>query len=165
MQRPESFADVDEEDDTQWLCEITRVIERFLKKRLAIEYQELKPLNFEEQLSLVLNRLKEFDIFPQDAGTEQVRGLLQVEKANVRAVQRYVPQVYSGKVTLFRAALLQNEDFSGLPLQRYLDPSLGWQALSSAPVEMHVVAGDHITMITETNVSVLARQLRPHFEN
>ena len=163
-QRPESFTDLEQGDDTQWLCEIVRVIERFLNKKLDIEYQELKTLSHEEQLSLVYSRLQEIHIFPQDAGIDQIRGLLQVEKANVQALQRYVPQVYQGKITLFRAAMLQHEDFSGLPLQRYLDPSLGWEALSSEPVEMHVVAGDHITMITETNVSVLARLLRTHFE-
>lgn len=164
LNRPEAYPELNEEDDTQWLCEIVRVIERFLKKNLSVEYRELKSLSPEEQLSRVLNRLKEIEVFPQDVGTEHVRGLLQVEKANMRALQRYVAQKYPGKIALFRAAQLRQEDFRGLSLQRYLDPAQGWQSLSSEPVDVHFVAGDHITMITEPNVSVLARQLRPYFE-
>jgi amino acid adenylation domain-containing protein len=150
--------------DARRLCEIVGVIERFLNRRIGIEDQEFELLSFEDQLALVLNRFKEIDLFPRDAGTTQVRGLLEVEKANVHALQQYVPQVYAGRITLFRAATLHDEDFTDSSSQRFSDPSAGWSALSSEPVDVHVVAGDHITMITETHVSVLAEKLRPYLD-
>ena len=151
-----------ETDDARWLCDIVRVIERSLNRNVSIEYQEFKQLSFEEQLTFILNRLKELDLFPHDAGTKQVLGLLQVEKANALALQRYVPHFYNGKISLFRAGVLHPEDARDSSPQRFSDPSTGWQALSSEPVPVHVVAGDHITMITEPNVSALATKLRPY---
>jgi amino acid adenylation domain-containing protein len=151
-------------DDARWLCDIIRVFERFLNRDLSVNYEELRPLGPDEQLSFVLERLKEIDLFSRDAGAEQLRGLLQVEKSNIRAVRRYVPQRYPGEITLFRAAELQQEDSINLPPDTYLNRSLGWEALSPEPVVTHTVPGDHITMITEAHASALAAQLRTHLE-
>ncbi|HEX7175267.1 MAG TPA: amino acid adenylation domain-containing protein [Pyrinomonadaceae bacterium] len=147
-------------DDTMMLCEIAGVIERFLNQNLSVKYEDLKALAFEEQLSILLARLKEIGILPQDAETKHVRGLLQVEKANVTALGRYVPQSYRGKITLFRAAVLHSEDFRSLSLRGFLDPTYGWGGLTTISPEVHIVPGDHITMITEPSAAVLAERLR-----
>jgi thioesterase domain-containing protein len=144
------------------LCEIAGVIERFLNKKLSVEYDELKPLAFEEQLAVVLARWKEIGILPQDAETRHVRGQLQVEKANVTALGRYAPQAYRGRITLFRAAVLHSEDFRSLSLRGFFDPAYGWGGLSAVSPKIHIVPGDHITMITEPSAAVLAARLRPH---
>lgn len=157
---PDAPSEVQEHDNGTLLCEIARVYERFLDRNLAIERREFESLSFDEQLSFVLHRLKEIGILPQDAGTKHVRGLLEVERANARALHAYVPQVYPGEITFFRAAVVQHEDLMNLSLQRFFNPSMGWEAFSTEPVKMHVVAGDHITMITDANVPVLAAQLR-----
>jgi thioesterase domain-containing protein len=164
LQEPGVPLDEYEPDDARWLCDIVRVFERFLNRNLSVNYDELKALGPEERFSFVLERFKEIDLFSPDAGVEQLRGLLQVEKSNIRAVRRYVPQCYPGEITLFRAAELQHEDSINLPLDRYLNRSLGWEALSSEPVVTHIVPGDHITMITEAHASVLAAQLRTHLD-
>lgn len=38
--------------------------------------------------------------------------------------------------------------------------ALGWQDLSATPVEIHVIPGNHYTMLAKPNVQVLADELR-----
>jgi thioesterase domain-containing protein len=73
---------------------------------------------------------------------------VQVFKANNKT--HYVPQeVYPNQITVFPAS----EQF-------WDDPAIGWDKVSSEPVETYSVPGDHITMVTEPHVRVLAEKLR-----
>jgi len=67
------------------------------------------------------------------------------------AVRDYVPQVYSGRVTLFRSA--------EQPWWMGSDRQLGWGRLAADGLELHEVPGDHLTIIRE-NVRFLAEQFR-----
>jgi thioesterase domain-containing protein len=73
---------------------------------------------------------------------------VQVFKANHQT--HYVPhEVYPNQITVFPAS----EQFCD-------DPAMGWDQVSSEPVETYSVPGDHITMVTEPHVQVLAEKLR-----
>ncbi len=68
---------------------------------------------------------------------------------------KYVPQVYSGRVTLFRAA-------EGT-LEWHSDPELGWGPLAAGGVEVYDMPGRHndvTDMLTEPYVRVLAEKVR-----
>lgn len=77
--------------------------------------------------------------------------LFHVFKTNCRAVANYVPLAYPGRVTLFRA---NNH------AESHLDPTMGWGKLAAEGVEIHVVPGNHYTLIGKPYVQVLAEQLR-----
>ncbi|BCL38219.1 non-ribosomal peptide synthetase [Nostoc sp. MS1] len=66
-----------------------------------------------------------------------------------QAVKNYCPQVYSGKITLFRS--------SEQPLWLAGDRKLGWQGL--AEVEVHDIPGNH-NNILRANVKFLGEKLR-----
>jgi thioesterase domain-containing protein/acyl carrier protein len=73
------------------------------------------------------------------------------------AVLTYVPQSYSGKVTLFRATASIYHSLDGV-----LDSDeLGWDEFAGGGLEVHKVPGNHSTLITEPNVRVLAAELKP----
>ena len=72
-----------------------------------------------------------------------------VRQANKRASRRYVPKPYSGPIALMWA--------SDRP-ERCPDPRLGWGDLAPG-LEVHTVPGDHITMLAEPHVQVLAERL------
>jgi thioesterase domain-containing protein len=40
--------------------------------------------------------------------------------------------------------------------------SLGWSAVSKAPVQVVQVPGDHVTMMNDHNAGFLAESFRPH---
>ncbi len=149
-------------DDAKWLTRIASVIERFLGKSLGISYDILHPLAADDQLNYIGEQLKTIGLLPPEAGLKQVRGLVQVFKANYQASEHYVPQeVYPTRVAFFRASEADVEDTAtGEPSQIRQEPTWGWNQLAAEPVELHVVPGDHITMFAEPHVQVLAERLK-----
>ncbi|MBW4457213.1 MAG: amino acid adenylation domain-containing protein [Nostoc indistinguendum CM1-VF10] len=137
-----------EKDDAKYLTDIATIIERFFGKNLSVSYDDLQPLEPDEQLNYLLERLKMANILPPEARLPQARGFLQVFKANAQT--HYVPkEVYPNRITVFRARKELCDD-----------PAMGWDKVSSEPVETHDVPGDHNTMVAEPHVQVLAEQLR-----
>jgi thioesterase domain-containing protein/acyl carrier protein len=80
---------------------------------------------------------------------EQFRRLL---VANYRALRAYVPKVYPGRVTLFRARTR--------PLLRMHGLDLGWSKLAGGGLDIHVIPGNHETILKQPNVQVLAARLQ-----
>ncbi|MDZ8055524.1 MAG: AMP-binding protein [Aulosira sp. ZfuVER01] len=78
--------------------------------------------------------------------------LLQVALANNKAGKSYVPSIYPGQVTLFRAS----QQNVGLDV----DLKLGWGKLAAGGVELHHVPGAHASLIQEPNVQVLAEKFQ-----
>jgi thioesterase domain-containing protein/acyl carrier protein len=69
-----------------------------------------------------------------------------------RALRAYVPGVYPGRVTLFRARVR--------PLFRLHGPDLGWGPFARGGVEVIVIPGNHETILKEPHVRALAARLR-----
>ncbi|HEY9709604.1 MAG TPA: thioesterase domain-containing protein, partial [Oculatellaceae cyanobacterium] len=75
-------------------------------------------------------------------------------KENNQASRNYVPQVYPGRVTLFRS-----RDHI-IDVSSYRDPQLGWGELAAGGLEFHEVPGTHLGMLQEPHVQVLAEKLK-----
>jgi aspartate racemase len=78
--------------------------------------------------------------------------LIQLEDKIYRAGQKYVPQLYPGKITLLRA--------TNQPLGIYPDPTLGWEGLAAGGIEIREVPGHHGSIVAEPYVRILAEELR-----
>ena len=73
---------------------------------------------------------------------------------------RYEPAAYAGRLTLFRASAIPEvvgTDFS--------DPYMGWGKLAALGVEVHLVPGDHGSLLAEPDVGTLAMSLRACLAN
>jgi aspartate racemase len=70
---------------------------------------------------------------------------------NAEALKHYVPQVYPGRVTLFKAMDTVPPD---------VDPELGWGELAAGGIEIHEVPNDHLGMLREPGVQILAEKLK-----
>jgi len=64
----------------------------------------------------------------------------------------FVPRTYDGKIRVFRARRQ--------PLDRIRDRELGWGKLALGGVDVHIVPGDHGTVLEEANVAGLAEELK-----
>ena len=73
-----------------------------------------------------------------------------------RASRNYRPQVYQGRVTLFRG---------GRRLAHDHDPQLGWGKLAAGGVEIHRIPSHDGTIFLEPHVRVLAERLRTCLAN
>ena len=131
-------------------------------KSLPMPYDDFRRLELDEQIHIVLTWAKEVGVLPPDAGPPRVHRFLQVFKANVAAMARYAPQVYQNRITLFRThAPIEDEILPETATDTQLsDPTRGWSALSSQPVEVYTVPGSHTQIVLEPHVRTLAEQLQ-----
>lgn len=77
---------------------------------------------------------------------------LRVFQENAAAMFAYAPRPYAGRLVFFHA---QERDATNPP-----HPELAWIPLATEGVEVHVVPGNHITMLSEPHVRGLAKKLR-----
>jgi aspartate racemase len=80
------------------------------------------------------------------------QNLRRVFEANSEAERHYKPEVYPGKITLFWS--------SETTTRSYLDRRLHWSELAANGFEVHAIPGDHMSMIEEPYVQVLATKLQ-----
>ena len=108
----------------------------------------IQSLSPEAQLAQIKQRLQITHLLPAESDSQLIAALIRVIKSNAQI--HYMPkQIIPTPITLFRA---QEE------IDKSSDsPYAGWDAF--APVSLHVVPGNHITMMKSPHVEVLARQL------
>jgi len=149
-------------DDALWLVRRAQVLERFFGKTLSLTYGDLQQKTPEAQIKDFLNKLREADLLPPDAGEPMIRRILQVQKASHQALLDYVPQIYPGQITLLQAAEVVTADTRGVYAESFNQPTLGWSSLAREAVSVHSVPGNHITMLTRPYVQYLAEILQSH---
>jgi acyl-CoA synthetase (AMP-forming)/AMP-acid ligase II/thioesterase domain-containing protein len=110
---------------------------------LAAHLRTQVPITTERRLSKAEPAL-------ESAGAAQLRT---DHEWNSVLIREYVPRVLSSPIVHFRA--------SDGPVSRRLlkDPRVGWRAYAGARFESHLVAGDHESMLEETNSPALAAKL------
>ncbi|WP_437840118.1 beta-ketoacyl synthase N-terminal-like domain-containing protein [Sorangium sp. So ce1153] len=75
---------------------------------------------------------------------------------HLRETIAYVPRAYPGRVTLFKATRL------GGRYER--DPTWGWGLLAAGGVDVHAIPGEHLTVVRQPHVVVVADLLRACLE-
>ncbi|ACB50816.1 probable AMP-dependent synthetase and ligase [Crocosphaera subtropica ATCC 51142] len=154
-------------DDTKYMSEVVKLFEFFLKENLNISYNDLKGFFPGEQLDYVTERLvKKLHVTPSPTATQQVRGFVKVLKASVYAMAHYKPQKrYATPLHVFRSSDVRlwetaNGVNDRIRTQIQKNMSFGWDQLSEGTINITSVPGDHITMMLEPNVKILAQSLQ-----
>jgi thioesterase domain-containing protein len=98
------------------------------------------------RISKSIRRFSYRHLMPADGLTRNIK------YAHQQALWNYVPKSYAGKLDLFRA--INQKDIW------HHDLFLGWEGLAAGGVQVHNIPGDHITLIAEPNVRILAESLR-----
>jgi thioesterase domain-containing protein len=75
------------------------------------------------------------------------------ESRNLQLLRSYVPSPYSGKIVLFKAT--ERDLFSN----KILGSDLGWKSLAIGDFQIFDIPGDHIGILQEPNVRLLAQHL------
>jgi thioesterase domain-containing protein len=88
-----------------------------------------------------------------NAGRSLPSGRRSVSAANYFARQQYTPRPYAGRIILFRARGSKEIGVRDAEMK-------GWGRLALGGIEVLSVPGDHVTLIGEPHVQVLATQLR-----
>ncbi|MEH2192673.1 MAG: amino acid adenylation domain-containing protein [Nostoc sp.] len=156
------LADYIDWDDDMWLAEVSKGIKLYLDKNVDISYETLQTLTSEEKLKYLLHYFKMANILPPNAQTTELKNLVQAYKTSCLCLVDYVPkQIYPGKLTIIRAKEDMPEDPNNhLNTKDSDDLSLGWSEFCSQPVDINFVLGNHITIMAEPHVQVLAEHLK-----
>jgi amino acid adenylation domain-containing protein len=113
---------------------------------------KLLRMPMKQKIAYSIGRVRRFATYVQRRLSRQLPpDLLAVRKACYLAESRYVPKVYSGRITVFRPntkSLRSNDDAMG-----------GWSDWSAGGVEIHEISGRHDNMFFEPNVAILAEKL------
>ncbi|MBC6433148.1 amino acid adenylation domain-containing protein, partial [Nostoc sp. HG1] len=161
QEKPEGF----DWDNARWLAQLAGAIEIVYAKKVDISDDILQCLLWEDQLKYVLERLKNADILPPDDEITQLNNMVQLLKAN--SLVNYVPQqVYPIRITFLRASETSavEESNSEVLSEILQDSTWGWSKFSTEPVDIHFVPGNHVTMMTQPHVQVLAERLKACIE-
>jgi thioesterase domain-containing protein len=140
----EDFAD--EDFEATLLADFIRYFGLSLGSR-----ESLARLPKDELITRVLEQAKLAGLIPLDVDASQAHPFIELCKADFRATRNYVPRPYPGRITLFRAGQELTEMSS--------DPTLGWSKWAAEGVDVHVVPGNHASMVYKPHVEVLAQKL------
>jgi thioesterase domain-containing protein/acyl carrier protein len=139
------FEEYQELDDAAFLVKL-------VAEEVSLSLDHIRQLGPDEQLLYVIEQARQLNLIPPDLELAQARRLVQMLKSHIYAGKIYIPQPYRGRVTLFRASEEAAADSQDL--------TLGWQELAAEGVDLHWVPGNHLNMVREPHVQVLAKQLR-----
>ncbi|MEN8220102.1 MAG: amino acid adenylation domain-containing protein, partial [Pseudomonadota bacterium] len=138
-------------DETQLLNKIAQFLESESGKKLDFDYEILQSLDTNAQLDYLNKQLKIADCLPPNAPKTQLRGLVNVFKANSQI--QYTPiEISKTPITLFKAEQARGDVFEN-------EPTWGWQKFSENGVFVQIVPGDHFSMMRKPHVQILAEQL------
>jgi thioesterase domain-containing protein len=134
------------------------------RRTLSVTPAELEGLEWDEQVRRVVDHLQgqgpalpglDYERFDEDCRAMRDR---------FTSSSAYVPGKLRAALTLFRA-----EDFAegldGALTDEEERRTLGWSRLSSSPVVLRWVPGNHFTITTEPHVGVLAELMRESLES
>jgi amino acid adenylation domain-containing protein len=119
-----------------------------------LDPREIDALEAEEQVKYLLDNLQAAGVLPSGIPHGEILAWFKGFVGRYMAITRYVGRPYDGPVTLFRAKQfpkLGSKD----PLAK-LGDAWGWDRLSSEPVHIHWVDGDHYSIWESPGIQHLA---------
>ena len=154
----------------QWWWRFLRNLPRNLPSWLIGSLQ-LTRAQWSTLISMKLRTAKAILAIPRDSsrngtardGSKRIRALAEqfdfsaqhhkVAQAQYRARREYTPRLYPGRLTLFRASMQPFFSSRTLPIR-------AGGELAAGGLEIKVVPGNHVGMLQEPHVRVLAERLR-----
>ncbi len=118
-------------------------------QELAVPFAELQRLDPDSQLHLVLKLAQFSGALPPNTDLSQLSKLFAFFRHNARALRWYRPGPYPGRVDWFRTAATVAAN-----------PAEGWRRLATGGMEIHLLPGDHYSLLKAPYVESLAELLR-----
>jgi len=151
-------------DSSARIAVLSRQEARRFGLTVSVSAEELRGFSREDQIRKVLEKFGALGDFPDVS--LGLRNLESFER-NERLFMEFHPRNYPGRLSLFRAKHPNEgdlEEYGGdageLAMARDADATLGWSELSTEPVDVHFIPGDHVTVSVEPNVRFLADALQ-----
>jgi acyl transferase domain-containing protein/thioesterase domain-containing protein len=159
---PETIAKVARLDDAILLLGLVRERARQNGIELSVTASDFDGLNSDEKLDYLLNQLKAVNLAPTDLGHDWLLNFIKGFRTRINNTVKYVPKVFPGRITLFRASERDTEMRNHLDRVEmdFTNQTLGWDKVSAEPVALHLVPGYHEIIATKDNSEMLAGKLK-----
>ncbi|MCP5047073.1 MAG: AMP-binding protein [bacterium] len=145
-------------DDAGWLAYTLNLMGRMYEE-VDVSYELLKSLDEEKKWDYIRERLIKANLLPPGISKTRVHGMINVLKSNIHSHYSAGSETVSpGRITLLRADKFPIETPNTTELTG--DPTWGWKRLSTEPVDVHILPGDHKSILEEPHVRTLANRLR-----
>ncbi|MGR9108189.1 MAG: SDR family NAD(P)-dependent oxidoreductase [Gammaproteobacteria bacterium] len=147
-------------DEAKFIATLAAYYENIFGQKLALaESHSLSP---DKQLDQLIDQLAKANPKLKQSRSE-VRRILEVYKGNMLSYSEYIPKIFHPtQITLLRAASVGEFDF--LPDEDFTlkDPFWGWTKVAdnTRSIDLHLIPGNHFTMMNLPNVQVLAERLQ-----
>jgi len=145
---PESQPIPAEDEDLSLLASFAQNLGLSLES-LPATLEEVRAMSERERLAMLLGQARLSGLLSPDVADEHFARLYRLFAAHVRALLRYVPRAYDGRLSLYR---VPREEANG-------HDALGWKRLALGGVEVREVPGTHFTVLREPHVAELAARL------
>ncbi|HKV41941.1 MAG TPA: amino acid adenylation domain-containing protein [Blastocatellia bacterium] len=124
-----------------------------------VHLEEIETLSRQDMLKLLVDRVKSSNTIPPDIPSDVLSDWFCGYADRFRAMARYHPTVYPGRIVLFTARKLPADNPAFRARHASLGATLGWDQLvdgaAGGEVEVHSVNGSHFTMLEAPDVSAL----------
>ena len=137
-------------DDSLLLKYFIQDLEGMVGKRLELSAEAAHGLETVPAIDVILEYLGKQQIVWAGLSVEELTHLFNLFRDNLTALLSYNPASYTGALTLIRSSATSQEES---------DPSLGWSGLAVGGLEMYEIEGDHYSIVTGSNVNLLAALL------
>ena len=134
-------------DDVGILVFLAKQIGFHFHQTVKIDREELAAINAAEHLDYVNRVLRSQGLVPPNSGSNMLKGLMNVYKANSWATIRYQPKAIKADISVFKTT----EVGKIFPL----DLTAGWGALTTGTVTVWDLIGGHLNLMQEPNVTAL----------
>ena len=156
-------------DNPKWVEFIALDIENKTGKKLNITYSDLAELSDEAQIDLFHQRLIDNSILSSKSRSGEAKSIIDVTRAADLSFLKYDcgNTILNTKFILFKAkgSFFINDDYGILGKEKTQDPTWGWQRLSSLPIDICMVPGNHNSMLLPPNVEHITDILGKYLSN
>ncbi len=160
---PQTIAKVADLDDAIILLGLTRERGRQKGLELNVSTKDLEGLNPDERLMFLMKELKELGLAPEDLDDRWIRNFMRGYRARIKTTVNYQPQVYPGRITLFRATERDAEmeaHLKSVGQYEYTESCFGWDKVSLESIEIIPTQGHHEVIAAGDNGIALSDQLK-----
>ena len=147
---------IDRWDDPQYIVQLAEIYGGTSDVSFDLSLEQLQALDTDDRLNLLLDRLQKNG---QKLTRTELQQIFSVYRSNMIADTAYVPQPSHIPITLLRAQDMGDLDFLPDAAATQHDPTWGWHQRSTQPIDLHLIPGNHFTIVKEPHVQILARLL------
>lgn len=151
-----------DKDDLQYILDYSETMQPYTRKKLEISREMLKPLTESERIAVLKNILEDAKLLLPGTNEQYFKNILDVARCTADMIPKYRPNDTLPLSVLFFRVTESSDEVSSLAIPVF-EQDAGWERFGQT--EVHVIPGNHFTLVNEPHVGVLAEKLKPYLAN